>query len=172
VLVPDAQPDGATVLCVALYAQCFLVHGITQPADASRQAHFRAVDDLGARYLARGGGAGGVPGETTAFTYVFSGGVPAEASRLTITLVGAARSTWTCAETTSPERRAAEVLLSELYLLLLARPDVAGRMVTNRLELTVTACARAGLSPPDEEEIWRGRAKRLTAPRRRPPSPV
>ncbi len=88
VLVPDAQPDGATVLCVALYAQCFLVHGITQPAVASRRAHFRAEDDLGTRYLARRGGGGAGPGRTMEFTYVFSGGVPAEASRLTITVGG------------------------------------------------------------------------------------
>ena len=59
--------------------------------------------------------------------------------------------------TSSPERRAAEVFLSELYLLLLARPDVAGRMVMRGIALTVTACARAGLIPPEEEEIWRGR---------------
>ena len=48
--------------------------------------------------------------------------------------------------TSSPERRAAEVFLSELYLLLLARPDVAGRMVMRGIALTVTACARAGSS--------------------------
>ena len=74
--------------------------------------------------------------------------------------------------TSSPERRAAEVFLSELYLLLLARPDVAGRMVMRGIALTVTACARAGLIPPEEEEIWRGRTERLTPLRRRPPSPV
>jgi hypothetical protein len=72
---------------------------------------------------------------------------------------------------TSPERRAADVFLSELYLLLLAWPDVAGRMV-GRLESAVEACARVGLIPPDEEEIWRGRVERLTAPRRRPPRPM
>jgi hypothetical protein len=73
--------------------------------------------------------------------------------------------------TSPPERRAAEVFLSELYLLLLAWPDLAGRML-DRLDGAVTACARAGLIPPDEEEVWRGRAQRLVAPRRRPPRPV
>jgi hypothetical protein len=87
VLVPDVQPDGATVLCVALFAQCFLVHGISRPAAASGQAHVRAEDDVGTRYLARQG-AGGGREETTGFAYVFSGSVPAEASRLTITLGG------------------------------------------------------------------------------------
>ena len=43
-----------------------------------------AEDDVGTRYLARSGGGGGVPGRTMEFTYVFGGGVPAEASRLTI----------------------------------------------------------------------------------------
>ncbi len=73
--------------------------------------------------------------------------------------------------TSSPERRAAEVFLSELYLLLLAHPDAVGRMV-HRLDGAVTACARLGLIPPTDEEIWRGRTERLTAPRRRPPSPA
>jgi hypothetical protein len=85
VLVPETQPDGATVLCVALFAQCFLVHGISRPTVASRQADFRAEDDAGTWYLPRQGAAGGPEG-TTGFAYVFSGGVPAEASRLTITL--------------------------------------------------------------------------------------
>ena len=67
-----ARGAGATVLCVALYAQCFLVHGITQPAVASRRAHFRAEDDLGTRYLARRGGGGAGPGRTMEFTYVLS----------------------------------------------------------------------------------------------------
>ena len=88
VLVPDTQPDGATVLCVACFAQCFLVHGITQPVVASRETRWTAEDDLGTRYFARSGGGGGVPGRTMEFTYVFSGGVPAEASTLTITVGG------------------------------------------------------------------------------------
>lgn len=72
---------------------------------------------------------------------------------------------------TSPERRAAEVFLSELHLLLLAWPDVAADMV-RRLECAVTACARVGLLPPADAEIRRARAQRLTTPRGRPPRPV
>src|SRR3954454_8070910 len=73
--------------------------------------------------------------------------------------------------TTSPERRPAEVFLSELYLLLLAWPDLAADMV-RRLEWAVTACARVGLLSPADEEIWRLRTERLTTSRRRPPSSV
>ena len=170
-LVPEEQPDGATVLSVALFAQCFLVHGIIQPVVASRQSHFRAEDDVGTRYLARRGGGGGVPGRTMEFTYVFSGGVPAEASTLTIARRWVRRDRRGRAPMTPPERRVADVFLSELYLLLLARPDVADRMV-ERLGWAVAACARVGLLPPADEEIWRGRTERLTSPRRRPATQV
>lgn len=90
VLIPDTQPDGAIVLCVACFAHCFLVHGITRPVAASRGVHWMAEDDLGTRYPARSG-AGGCVNDRTIFAYLFGGGVPAEASTLTITL--AARGT-------------------------------------------------------------------------------